>query len=202
MTVAALYGGSAPHHQALHGEPAGPWIDEVIYLPHATNADLSHHQFLLVPERLHRGLLHLAAPIVMDFLGSGGTVVAFGGQPTGWLPGLHWEHRPTNFWWWREPEGRSGLVARDPDHPFFRHVPLRDATWHFHGVFHPSPGAETILASDVGGAVLYIDEASTGGTLIVTSLDPLYHVGSYFMPAAGRFLAGFLPWLLGPRPGP
>ena len=31
--------------------------------------------------------------------------------------------------------------------------------------------------------------------LIVTSLDPMFHVGSNFMPAAARFLERFLPWL-------
>ncbi len=201
MTVAALYGGSAAHHEALHGEPAGRWIDELVYLPSASHADLDRHQFLLVPERLHRGLLHLVAPVVLGLLDRGGTVVAFGAQPTAWLPGLQWEHRPTNFWWWREPEGRSGLFAVQPHHELFRHVPLRDATWHFHGVFHPPRGAETLIACDDGGAVLYLDdEASSGGSLVVTSLDPLYHVGSYFMPAARRFLAGFLPWLLGKDP--
>lgn len=30
-----------------------------------------------------------------------------------------------------------------------------------------------------------------------TSLDPMYHFGSYFMPATERFLDGLLPWLAG-----
>lgn len=30
--------------------------------------------------------------------------------------------------------------------------------------------------------------------MIVTTLDPFYHTGSYFMPAAQRFLAGLLDW--------
>ncbi len=197
MSVAALYGGSAPHYQALHAEPACHWIDEVVYLPKASPADLAGHEVLLVPERLHRRLLHSIASAVVGVLGAGGTVVVFGGQPTAWLPGLDWEHRPTNFWWWRDPGGRSGLVAAQPGHPFFDRVPLRDASWHFHGVFHPPSGAQTLIATEDAAAVLYVDEVTTPGRLIVTSLDPLYHVGSYFMPAARRFLAGFLPWLVG-----
>ncbi len=39
-----------------------------------------------------------------------------------------------------------------------------------------------------------VDEVSTGGTLLVTSLDPLSHYGGTFLPAAGRFLDRFLPW--------
>jgi hypothetical protein len=29
----------------------------------------------------------------------------------------------------------------------------------------------------------------------VSTLDPLSHFGSHFMPATERFLDGFLPWL-------
>jgi hypothetical protein len=52
-----------------------------------------------------------------------------------------------------------------------------------------------LAARDGGGAVFYIDRVSTAGTLIVTCLDPLWHFGSYFMPATERFLDGFFPWL-------
>src|SRR5262249_51191465 len=51
------------------------------------------------------------------------------------------------------------------------------------------------ISTDDGGAVLYLDRVSSRGTMLVTSLDPLYHYGSYFMPATERFLDGFLPWV-------
>lgn len=47
---------------------AGPWIDEVVYLPNAANAILVGHELQLVPERLHRGLLHPVAPAVLGLL--------------------------------------------------------------------------------------------------------------------------------------
>ena len=46
-----------------------------------------------------------------------------------------------------------------------------------------------------GEALLYADTVSTPGTLIVSTLDPMSHYGSHFMPATERFLDGFLPWL-------
>ncbi len=39
------------------------------------------------------------------------------------------------------------------------------------------------------------DRISTAGTIIVSTLDPISHYGGYFMPATGRFLDGFLPWV-------
>ncbi len=121
--------------------------------------------------------------------------MAFGPQSRPWIPGHHWEFRPTNFWWWLDKDARSGLVQANPGHSLFQAITLEDATWHYHGVFWPPEGSDVLIALEDNGAILYIDKVSTAGTWIVTTLDPDYHFGSYFMPATERFLDGFLPWL-------
>jgi hypothetical protein len=194
VTVAALYGGSAAHHRALHEPKYRRWLDRIVYLPDAASAGLAGCRTVLVPERLHRGLLHRTAPALHEVLDRGGTVVLFGEQPTSWLPGLRWSYRPTNWWWWLD-DGPAPVLAALPGHSLFTRLRLSDATWHLHGVFDPPAGAETVLTARDGGAVLYIDRVTTPGTLIVTCLDPMWHFGSYFMPATERFLDGFLPWL-------
>lgn len=93
----------------------------------------------------------------------------------------------------------AGCVLGAPFYQLLVVAPA-DATWHQHGVFSPPPGAETLVATDDGASVLYIDRVSTPGTLLVTSLDLVYHYGSYFMPATERFLGGFLPWVTGQLP--
>lgn len=199
--ICAVYGGSAAHHRALNEPKYACWLAGSVYLPHLLETDLSGYDTMIVPERLHAGLQDAIRPRLQEILERGGTVVLFGDQtiygthPRGWLPGLDWEHRPTNYWWWREPGATSGLRALLPDHSLWRHLSLGDATWHQHGVFHAPDGADVLIATDDGGAVLYVDQVSSPGTLIVTSLDPLSHFGSYFMPATERFLDGFLPWL-------
>lgn len=77
----------------------------------------------------------------------------------------------------------------------FNYLTLTDATWHKHGVFWPPNGAEKLITTEDGGAVMYVDKVSTKGTLIITTLDPDYHFGAYFMPATERFLDGFIPWI-------
>lgn len=201
MRLAAIYGGSAHHHRALTTPKYARWVDDLVYLPELGRADLAGFEGLLVPERLHTGLLDAARPRLLELLERGGTVVLFATQrvlveqPVGWLPGIRFEHRPTNFWWWLEEEAEPPVTAADPDHPLFTHLSLADATWHHHGVLRPPRGARTLVAARTGGAVLYVDAVSTPGTLLVTTLDPLYHFGAYFMPATERFLDGFLPWL-------
>ena len=59
----------------------------------------------------------------------------------------------------------------------------------------PSADVTTLITKEDNGTVLYIDDVSTKGTWIVTTLDPDYHFGSYFMPAAERFLEALFPWL-------
>ncbi|MDQ0271890.1 hypothetical protein J2S17_003778 [Cytobacillus purgationiresistens] len=82
-----------------------------------------------------------------------------------------------------------------PKYDLFNYITLEDATWHQHGVFWPVEGAQKLIATEDGGAVMYLDQVSTKGTWLITTLDPDYPFGSYFMPATERFLDGFLPWL-------
>lgn len=199
--IGAVYGGSAAHHRALTVPKYARYLDRLVYLPELAEADLSDLTVLVVPERLHRGCLHRARPVLQAMLERGGTVVVFGEQavyhehPEGWLPGIRFEHRTTNYWWWLERAAHSGIHGSAPGHSLFGHLTMADVTWHHHGVFWPPDGTETVVATDDGGAVLYVDRASTPGTLVVSSLDPMSHFGSYFMPATERFLDGFWPWL-------
>ncbi len=198
--LAAVYGGSAPHHRALTTpRHARHLTGGLIYLPDLADTDLTDYDGVVLPERMHRGLLDAAAGRVLDLLDAGGTVAAFaGGEPMPeFLPGVAWEHRPTDFWWWLERGADLGLHSPSPDHALFDHLSLRDCTWHYHGALSPPDGAEVLVALPGGEALLYVDRVSTAGTLVVSVLDPLSHFGGHFMPATERFLDGFWPWLGG-----
>lgn len=195
--LGAVHGGSAQHHRTLTApQYARHLTGGLIYLPDLADTDLTGLAGLVIPERLHRGLLNQAAGRVRELLDAGGTVIAFsGGEPIPeFLPGVRWEHRPTNYWWWLEPDAELGLRAPNPDHPLLDQLSLRDCTWHYHGVLDPPEGAEVLVTLGSGEALLYVDQVTTPGTLIVATLDPISHYGSYFMPATERFLDGFLPW--------
>lgn len=195
--LAAVYGGSAQHHRALTTPKYARHLTGGLhYLPELADTDLTGLDGLIVPERLHRGLLTRAAGRILELLDAGGTVLTFsGGEPLPeFLPGVRWTHRPTNFWWWLEPGADLGLHSPTPDHPLFDHLRMRDCTWHHHGVLDPPEGAEVLVALPTGEALLYVDQVSTAGTLVVSTLDPMSHFGGHFMPATERFLDGFLPW--------
>ena len=49
-------------------------------------------------------------------------------------------------------------------------------------------------SGEVDGSILYLDEQSTPGRLLVTTMDPVYHHGSGFMPGATQLLYSSLHW--------
>lgn len=194
--LAVIYSGNGPHHRTFNEPKYAQYIDCLIYFPDFAEADLSDVDVLFAPSQLNERLLMQNKEKIRAFAEGGGIVVAFGPQPWEWIPNQKWEERETNFWWWLEKDADSGLRLTTPDNDLFNYITLQDATWHQHGVYWPVEGAEKLISTVDGGAVLYIDKVSTNGTWIVTTLDPDYHFGSYFMPATERFLDGFLPWLV------
>jgi hypothetical protein len=183
-----LYGGSFPEERVLSQPRYQQWVKELVYLPMLPQTDLSAYDVLLVPEGMHHRKMQAAEPQLRAFLDGGGTVAAFGDQPLSWLPGLSWEFSEA-----RRP-APGEIQVQHPDHPFHKSVSPEDI-WHHHGFFHPPAEAETLFATPDGGAVLYLDRASTGGTILATSLDLLVHLGTVNNPVSARFLNQFLPWL-------
>jgi hypothetical protein len=195
--LAALDSGTYYHHRTLYEERYRQFFDRIIYARALAEVPLDEVDILLVSCRTDPSLLVPHRAKFAQFLERGGSVVAMGSTgPHLWLPGVTWHDRPTNFWWWKEG-GSLGLRCETPDHPLFERISLQDATWHYHGFFEPPQGARTLISASDGGAILYEDRVTTAGTMLVTSLDPMYHHGSYFMPATTRFLDGFLPYLKG-----
>lgn len=194
--IGVIYSGNESHYRTFHEPKFHQFIDQLIYHPDFLETDISMLDILIVPSQLNQPLLLKSVNKIHAFAQSGGTVVAFGPQPHDWLPNQNWEFRPTNFWWSLEENADSGLLLSAPNHSLFaRYLTLNDCTWHQHGVFWPPEDAEILIASKNGGAVLYEQNSEQYGHWIITTLDPDYHFGSYFMPATEKFLEGFFPYL-------
>lgn len=203
MTVAVLDGGCYYHHDIIYGERFRHRFDRAIYAPDLTDGALEGVKALIVADRISPTILREKRRILHAFLQNGGTLIVLGeNQAHTWAPGVEWTFRPTNFWWWLDKDVDPGHRIVEPDHEIFRHVAPKDVIWHFHGLLHPPKGAVPLvtIAPEAGGGpdgtILYDHRgiADGKGRLIVTTLDPFYHTGSYFMPAAQRFLTGLLDW--------
>ena len=193
--IAVIYSGHAPHYRTFHEPKYAQYIEELIYFPDFENTDLTSFDVLIVPSQLNLNLLMKSSEKIHEFANSGKIIVVFGPQPCNWLPNQKWEDRPTNFWWWLDKNSDSGLRIKNEDHPFFDYFKLENCTWHQHGVYWPPEHVTTLIETKDKGSILYIDEKSTNGTWIITTLDPEYHYGSYFMPATEYFLDTLFSWL-------
>ena len=196
MSIVAVNAGTAYQIESLEGPRYCHFFDRLIRPEALGDIDLDEYGALLVPCRTaaHRIMPHKER--LLAYLDRGGTVVAMGECHSElWLPGISFAAVETNFWWWLEPGGDLGVTIASPEHSLFWRLGPRDIAWHLHGYFATPPGTEVLIADREGRAVLYVDEVTTPGRMILTSLDPFFHHGHHFMPATTRFLDGFLPWL-------
>jgi len=195
--VCFVEGGTYFHHRTLHTPEFAPYLQMHRHVLDLTPDDFAAADTLVFCCDTRGDLIARHRNAIALFLEQGKTVVAMGNtNPQQWLPQVRWtDCPPTNFWWWITPGADSGLRLVWPEHSLFNYISLADATWHQHGSFAVPEGARSLIDKEACGSVLYEDSHSTPGRLIVTSLDPCYHHGSYFMPATTRFLRGFLPWL-------
>lgn len=192
----ALDGGTGYHKATFDDPTIARHIDEVIYIRDFCDDDLIDAAGLIIPCRTPPEVVVPHTERILGFLKRGGMVVAMGdtGQNQ-WLPDVSLTLVETNFWWWLEPGSDLGLKIADQSHDMFAEMGKSDVSWHLHGLFDVPEGAKSLVDYRDGRSVLYEDTQNYAGHLIVTSLDPMYHHGAYFMPATTRFLYGFIPWI-------
>lgn len=193
----AINAGTYYQIEALEGPRYRALFDDVI-APEALDRVLTPDDILLVSCRTPPARMTAQRERIAGHLEAGGTVVAMGESRSDlWLPNVAFTPVETNFWWWLTPGADLGVRIAAPEHPLLAGMADRDVTWHLHGWFVPPQGAQVLVTDDEGRAIAYDDRVSTPGRMIVTSLDPIYHHGSRFMPATTRFLDRFLPNLRG-----
>lgn len=196
MSVLAIHPGAYYHIQSFETPRYAGYFDRLVRPEDLGRVRLEDFSVVLIPCRTPGDRLVERAGQLADYLAAGGTVVVTGeNEFSQFLPNIRFTPQPTNWWWWLEPGADLGVRIAAPEHALFRHLGQRDLTWHLHGWFDAPGGAEVLAVNGEGKPILYIDEVTTGGRMVVTSLDPFFHHGSHFMPATTRFLDGFLPWM-------
>ena len=208
--------GAAPRIGLLHcgafqplrtlADPAlAPYRLESVYLPDADPAVLADLDVVLVSDRLHQGQLERFVPALLAALEDPGkTVIVLGeNKVEQWLPGVGYTFRPTVFWKWRTGED-NGTRLRLPEDPMWEFFTPWSVSWHHHGLLHPRPGARSLVVMEEDGAevgtLMYVDEVNQPARLLVTTMDPVYHHGSGFMPGASQLLYSLLRWVTATHP--
>lgn len=196
MSVLAIHPGAAYHIESLEGPRYAGYFDRLVRPEDLATVDLATFDVVFVPCRTPADRMIEHKERLRAYLDQGGTIIATGETACeAFLPGIRFTPQPTNWWWWLEPGADLGVRIASPGHSLFSHIGEGDITWHLHGWFDPPDGVEVLAVNGEGRPILYIDEVTTGGRMVITSLDPMFHHGSHFMPATTRFLDGFLLWM-------
>lgn len=197
--IAFLHGGGHSHLATLADPALAPYRMTPVHVRTGDLDAVRRADVVVVADRLRLDLLAPWAGEVTAALNRGATVVVFGeNNVDDWLPGVAEDPRPTVFWWWRTGEDHR-LRTREHDHPAWAFFSDRSVIWHYHGVLEPPEGAVSLvdLYTEDGvrdGSILFVDEHTTPGRLLVTTMDPVYHHGSGFMPGATQMLYSALHW--------
>lgn len=196
MSILVVHPGAYYHIESFESARYASYFDARVRPEDLPETDLSLYNVVLIPCRTAADRMQPHIAQLQAYLDGGGTIVATGESESQlFLPSITFTPQPTNFWWWLTPGADLGVRIAAPDHALFAHLGQRDIIWHLHGWFDPPAGAEVLAVNGEGKPILYVDDVSTAGRMVITSLDPFFHHGSHFMPATTRFLDGFLPWM-------
>lgn len=163
-------------------------------------AALAEVDAILVSDRLRHDLLRVVGPELLARFGAGVPGVVLGeNRVDTWFPQFVEHERPTIFWWWRtgEPHCKRRVAL---DHPAQRYFSDRSVIWHSHGVLELPHDATSLVDLDhadgnLDGSILAVWEPTVGARVLVSTMDPVYHHGSGFMPGATQLLYRSLAWL-------
>lgn len=169
--------------------------DDVLHIRRLHEYDLLKYETLILSCRLD--ILHLKRyqSQLLAFIESGKRLLIFGEILDNWFPTIDWEDSEVNFSWWVRDGGDLPMEQRNNAHPLFNYVSLREMKWHYHGSFLPPKGAQSLLDIPNGRSLFYIDRVNFNGELVVTTLDPMFHIGLGFIDKARPFLHGIAKWL-------
>jgi hypothetical protein len=185
--VVALHSGSAAETRTFAAYRCR--LADVVDTRHG--AALLDADVVWVPEGTPRRRLTALAPTLDGVLDRGGAVLLFGDHQAGWPAHARWTFRAAGG------AGRTTIGAAWQD----TEVGAAAAALHHHGVLAPPNGAEVLLAAPDGAAVAYLDRASTAGTMLVSTIDPLAHFGHTGAPNAAAFLDELILWVTTALPG-
>jgi hypothetical protein len=195
--IAILTNGCSFHQRFFNMQEYKGLYDDVIHIQELENTDLSIYDTLIVTERLSIPHLKQNQGKLIRFINEGKRLFIFGEVLDRWFPTIDWKETVVNFSWWVKPQGNLPLVERNNMHELYEYVTLKDMKWHYHVTFQLPEGAFSLVDNDEGRSIFYIDNVSFNGELIVTSLDPIFHIGLGFIDQTKPFLQGLTKWLRG-----
>ncbi len=169
-------------------------VYEPVYVHGLDRQTLAGRKAAVVPFQSNHGALAARRETLYELLARGGKLVVFGDTDGSWLD-ADWAERPVNNYWWKTDPDRPPVSWTDFDHPVYAGLSPRHAHWHHHGVYTRIPeGARAIQRSGEGEIISWQTDAY-GGTLFVSTLDPVVEHGVQQIRHLDHYLGKLTAWL-------
>lgn len=159
--------------------------------------DLTGFAGLVVTPMTDQEYLARHRQVVEEFLAAGRVVVFGGHLHRDWLPGA------SAFVPLPRPSRRAYQVAEVAEHPIFAGVCASDLTlrrgvagFFARGHHPPPPGARVLTRLAGGEPATYLDEVSSGGTILVQTSTDLLGYGTGEDDTSARIPGQLLDWVL------
>ncbi|MGP6174011.1 hypothetical protein [Corynebacterium sp. A21] len=201
--LAIVHNGTSSHLTTMKDPSVIAYSPSWLHIRNLQPGDLDGFKTVILADRMHPELLQEHAAEFRAVAEEGNTLVVLGiNEVQNWLAGISHRDAPTNFWWWSTGED-PGIRPTAAGHEAWQYLSPKSVIWHQHGSFTVEHEVTSLLELEEPnedgtwsnyGSLLFEDTTSTAGRIIVTSLDPIFHHGSNFMPGATRFLYGLLRW--------
>ena len=172
---------------------------KLLYIHDLDAAQMDAVDALAIPFQSNHRAIAQRRDLLYDFLAQGKRVFVEGDSSAQWLDAT-WEDRPVNNFWWVKDPHNSPVSATDHSHPIYNGLTPRHAFWHYHGVYTRVPEHAEIIQKNVDGDVVTWQTNHFGGTLLVTTLDPIIEHGVQQITHLDHYCDRLTEWLIGIRP--
>jgi hypothetical protein len=171
----------------------------LIYIHDLSEEAIADLDALAIPFQSNQVLLEKKKEVIYRFLKKGKKVFVAGDSTAYWLD-AQWEDRPVNNYWWVENPDRPPVSHTDQSHPIYAELKPRHACWHTHGAYTRIPEHARVIQKNGAGEVISWETTHYGGTLFVTTLDPIVEHGIQQITHLDNYVDKLTEWLCGSKP--
>jgi hypothetical protein len=174
-------------------------VYKLIYVHDMQSSDLDGLKALVIPFQSNHKAIAQRKDLFYAFLKSGGKMFIEGDSSAQWLDAT-WEDRPVNNYWWVKDPNTPPVSQTDFEHPIYQGLKPRHAFWHYHGVYTSIPSGARVIQKDIHGDIVTWQTEAYGGTLLVTTLDPIVEHGVQQITHLDNYCDRLTEWLCGIKP--
>lgn len=186
-------------HYTFAKAPKYKDIYELLYVYDLSAKTLQPFDALCIPFQSNHKALAEKKEDLYAFLKSGKKIFIEGDSSANWLEAT-WEDRPVNNYWWVKDPNNPPITETNYDHPLYQGLLPRHACWHTHGAYTIVPLHANIIQKNAKGEVITWETNAYGGTLLVTTLDPIVEHGIQQITHLDNYVDRLTKYLVGVKP--